>query len=135
MKALLIVKLVLTTLLCMATNVAISYGVVAVYAYGIRPGEPEQHYLDFALASAPYSSILAGIPLLFLLGWWVSRWRSVDNPPAAVGVVWLTYAVLDVGILLGTGSMNPRMAVFSGISLVTKLLAGLAGAKWGSKVA
>jgi hypothetical protein len=127
-KRILIVKLVLTTLLYLVVNVAVSFGVVAVYAYLIRPGMPEQHYQDWALISAPYSSIFAGMPLMFALCWWVSRWRSVEKPTAAVWVIWLTYAALDLGILFGTGAMTPKMAMFSATSLITKLAAGMAGA-------
>jgi len=131
MKAIQIIKLVGATLLYLVTNVAVSYLVVAVYAYFINPGQPEQHYLDWAQLSAPYSSIIAGMPLMFLLGWWVSRWKSVTNPAAAMWVVWIAYVALDLGILTLRGSWSGRLLAFVTVSLATKLIAGQLGARFG----
>ncbi len=133
MKPTLVLRLVGATLLYLVTNVAVSYLVVAVYAYFVNPGQPEQHYLDWALFSAPYSSVIAGMPLMFLLGWWISRWRSVTKPAVAMWVVWVTYVALDLGIITLSGGMTQRLAMFVVVSLATKLIAGQLGARFGGR--
>ena len=133
MKSVQVLKLVGATLLYLVINVAVSFLVVAVYAYLINPGQPEQHYQDWALLSAPYSSIFAGMPLMFLLGWWVSRWPSVAKPTAAMWVVWVTYVALDLGIITLSGGMTKRLAMFVVVSLGTKWIAGQLGARYGGR--
>ena len=133
MKIFEVLKLVAATLLYLVINVAVSFLVVAVYAYLIHPGESDEYYQNWALASAPWSSILAGMPLMFALGWWVSRWKSTSDPVLAMGVVWITYVVLDLGIITMSGGMTRRLAAFVVVSLATKLIAGQWGARVGSR--
>lgn len=133
MKVFELLKLVAVTLLYLVINVAVSYLVVAVYAYLIHPGESEEYYQKWALASAPWSSVVAGMPLMFALGWWVSRWKSTSNPALAMGIVWITYVVLDLGIITIGGGMTRRLAAFVVVSLATKLIAGQWGARVGSR--
>ena len=64
----------------------------------------------------------AGIPLMFLAGWWVGGWWERAFAVKAALVVWLTYALIDIGVLLAAGP-TPRIAVLSAVSLLTKLAA------------
>jgi hypothetical protein len=43
---------------------------MVVYSYVINPGHEEKYYHDHIQVAAPYCSIVAGIPLMFLAGWW-----------------------------------------------------------------
>mgnify|MGYP000443690580 FL=1 len=47
---------------------------MVVYGHLIDPGHDEQYYRDHIQVAAPYCSIVAGIPLMFLAGWWVGGW-------------------------------------------------------------
>ena len=66
--------LVGVALFIMVANVAVSILYMVVYSYVIDPGHEEQYYRDHIQVAAPYCSIVAGIPLMFLAGWWVGGW-------------------------------------------------------------
>ena len=55
----------------MAANIAVSILYMVVYSYAIDPGHEQAYYQAHVQIAAPYCSIVAGIPLLFLVGWWV----------------------------------------------------------------
>ena len=111
----------------MVVNVAISILYMVVYGHLIDPGHEEQYYHDHIKVAAPYCSIVAGIPLMFLAGWWVGGWWEGEFAVKAALVVWLTYALIDIGVLLAAG-LTPRIAVLSAVSLLTKLAAVYLGA-------
>jgi len=114
-------------LLVLVVNVAASFLYMVVYGHVIDPGHEEQYYHDHIKVAAPYCSIVAGIPLMFLAGWWVGgSWEGEFAVKAAL-LVWLTYALIDIGVLLAAG-LTPRIAVLSAVSLVTKLAAVYLGA-------
>ena len=60
--------LVGVALLVLVVNVAVSILYMVVYSYLIDPGHEEQYYLNHIEVAAPYCSIVAGIPLMFLAG-------------------------------------------------------------------
>lgn len=119
--------LVGVALLVLVVNVALSILYMVVYGHLIDPGHEEQYYHDHIKVAAPYCSIVAGIPLMFLAGWWVGVWWEGVFAVKAALVVWLTYALIDVGVLLAAG-LTPRIAVLSAVSLLTKLAAVYLGA-------
>lgn len=104
----------------MVTNVAITFLYMVVYSYVIDRGHEKAYYEAHVQIAAPYCSIVAGIPLMFLAGWWSG------GVPSAL-VIWVTYAVVDLAIVLASGP-SFRMGVLVGISLLTKLAAAYAGA-------
>ena len=55
----------------MVVNVLISILYVVVYSYVIDPGHDPEYYQAYAQVAAPYSSIVAGILLMFLAGRWI----------------------------------------------------------------
>ncbi len=119
--------LVGVALLVMVVNVALSILYMVVYGHLIDPGHEEQYYHDHIKVAAPYCSIVAGIPLMFFAGWWVGGWWERVFAVKAALVVWLTYALIDIGVLLAAG-MTPRIAVLVAVSLLTKLAAVYLGA-------
>jgi len=119
--------LVGVALLVLVVNVALSILYMVVYGHLIDPGHEEQYYHDHIKVAAPYCSIVAGIPLMFLAGWWVSGWWEGELAVKAALVVWLTYALIDIGVLL-TAEMTPRIAVLFAVSFLTKLAAVYLGA-------
>ena len=96
----------------MAVNVAISILYMVVYGYVIDPGHEKAYYDAHVKVAAPYIGIVAGIPLMFLVGWWVGLWPAV--------VVWLVYTVFDLAALAVFGP-TLRAGVFIAVSVLTKL--------------
>jgi len=115
-------------LLVLVANVAASIVYMVVYSYVIDPGHPPQYYDDHIQVAGPYCSIVAGMPLMFLAGWWVTGWwrRALGVRPA--WIVWLAYAVIDLAILLAVG-MSIRVGLLFGVSAATKLAAAQFGAR------
>jgi hypothetical protein len=103
----------------MAVNVAISILYMVVYSYVIDPGHDKAYYEAHVKIAAPYSSIVAGIPLMLFVGWWVGLRPAI--------VVWLIYAVLDVAMVAASGPTF-RTGVLMAVSLLTKLVAVWLGA-------
>ena len=120
--------LVGVALLVLVVNVAISILYMVVYSHAINAGHEEQYYRDHIQVAAPYCSIVAGIPLMFLAGWWVSGWWGGEFAVRAALTLWLAYAVIDILSVLLSAAMTTRLAVLVAISLITKLAAVYFGA-------
>lgn len=116
----------------MAANVAVTILYMVVYSHVVDPGHDKAYYEAHVTHAAPYCSIVAGIPLMFFTGWWVSGFWDVTQAVQSVLIVWLAYAVIDVGILALSG-LTVRLGVLAAISLVTKLAAVYAGALVGQR--
>jgi hypothetical protein len=119
-------------ILVMVANVLVSILYMVVYGYLIDPGHDEQYYNAHIQAAAPYSSIVAGIPLMFLAGFWISRWWGGKFGVESALVVWLVYALIDFTALMATG-FTSWMAILVAVSLSTKLAAIYAGAVIGAR--
>ena len=124
--------LVGVAVLVLVVNVAISIVYMVVYSYLIDPGHEEQYYHDHIKVAAPYCSIVAGIPLMFLAGWWVGGWWEGEFAVKAALTVWLAYALIDIAVLFAAG-ITMRIAVLFAVSFVTKLAAVYVGAWVGGR--
>jgi hypothetical protein len=124
--------LVGVALLVMIANVALSILYMVVYGYVIDPGHDQAYYDAHIQVAAPYCSIVAGIPLMFLAGWWVGRWWQGEFAVKSALVIWFTYAFIDVAIMLGAG-LTPSMAVLVAVSVLTKLAAVYFGARFANR--
>lgn len=120
--------LVGVAVLVLVANVAASILYMVVYGYVIDPGHEEQYYHDHIQVAGPYCSIVAGIPLMFLAGWWVAGWWGRALGVRAAWIVWLAYTVIDLAILLAAG-MSMGVGLLFVVSFATKLVAALLGAK------
>ena len=116
--------LVGVALLVIIANVLASVLYMVVYSYLIDPGHDAQYYNDRIQTAAPYCSIVAGIPLMFLAGWRVSGWWNGESPARSAVIVWLVYVLIDLSVLLAAG-MNTRTALLFAVSFITKLAAVL----------
>ncbi len=110
----------------MIVNVLISVLYVVVYSYAIDPGHDRAYYEAYAQVAAPYSSIIAGIPLMCLAGRWIGGKFPKDNSVKAALLVWLVYFILDFAIIAAAGALA-QIAVLFIISFVTKLGAAFLG--------
>jgi hypothetical protein len=120
-------SLIGVALLVMVLNVAMSILYMVVYSYLIDPGHPKEYYEEHIKVAAPYCSIVAGIPLMFLAGWWVGRWWEPEFAIKAAFAVWLVYVLIDFAVLLAAG-LTGKIAVLFAASFLTKLAAVYLGA-------
>lgn len=119
-------------LLSMLINIILSVLYLVIYSYLINPGHEAQFYQEYAQTAAPYSSIVTGIPVLYLVCRWIAGKWDQDFAVKAALLVWLVYAVIDLSILTAAG-WTARSAVLSLISMSTKLLAAYFGGKSAEK--
>lgn len=114
-----------TALLVLVVNVAISVLYMVVYSYLINPGHDTAFYQAHAQIAAPYSSILAGMPLMYLAARWVGGKAPADSAIAVGLGVWLVYVVIDLAIVIPVASA--RLVPLIIISDMTKLGAAYVG--------
>lgn len=115
-----------TALVVLIVNVAIHIIYMIVYSYVIDPGHDEAYYNAYAQQSAPYSSIIAGMPLMFLAGRWIGRKFPKENSIKAAVLVWLVYFLIDLTVIALAGALASVALLFI-ISFVTKLAAAYLG--------
>ncbi len=120
--------LVGVAILVLVANVAVSVLYMVVYGHVIDPGHEPNYYHDHIQVAAPYCSIVAGIPLMFLAGWWVAGWWRRALGVRAALFVWFAYTMIDLAILLAAG-MSLGVALFFLVSFATKLAAAIFGAR------
>lgn len=126
MKALDVLKAFGVALGIMVVNVAISFGVVAVYSMFIDPGHPEAYYQKAAAEwLAPWSSIAFGWLLFFFATRIASRHPARDALAFALTVFGI-YAAIDVGVIAAVGGLAQYGPII-GVSLSTKLVGAVAG--------
>jgi hypothetical protein len=119
--------LVGVALLVLIANVAASFIYMVVYSYVIDRGHDEQYYRDHIKVAAPYCSIVAGIPLMFLAGWWAGGWWEGSFAVRAALTVWLAYVLIDITVVVAAG-LSTKVAILFAVSFLTKLVAVYWGA-------
>src|SRR5215210_2179699 len=110
----------------MIANVAIHILYMVVYSYLINPGQDAAHYQAHARVSAPYSSIVFGMPLMFLVCRWIGKKFAARFSVTAALLVWLVYFLVDITVLVFAGEFK-RLALLFVISFVTKFAAAYLG--------
>ena len=119
-------------ILVMVANIAVSVLYMVVYSYLIDPGHEKEYYDAHIQVAAPYSSIVAGIPLMFLAGYWIGGWWQGKFAVESAVTVWLVYALIDLAVLIAAGPTS-RIAILVAVSLLTKLAAIYIGAIVGAR--
>ncbi len=112
----------------MVVNVLISILYVVVYSFWVDPGHDQAYYEAHAQVAAPYSSIIAGIPLMFLAGRWIGGKFPKGNSVKAALLVWLVYFLIDFAVIAAAGALA-QIAVLFIISFTTKLVAAYLGGR------
>ena len=118
--------------LVMIANIVISILYMVVYSYVIEPGHDQAYYDAHIQAAAPYCSIVAGIPLMFLAGYWISSWWEGRFAIQSAWVVWLVYFLIDLAAITAVG-FTTKIAVLFAVSFITKFAAIYAGALIGRR--
>lgn len=108
----------------MVLNVAAAFLWVAIYSLLIAPGQEKAAYEAYAMRVAPWSSVIAGIPIMLAAGWLLARWHGGGWDTG----IWAAaaYIVLDVIILAAAAGMAAFSPVVA-LSAVTKLAAAALG--------
>ena len=117
-------KSIAVALTSMVLNVAASFLWVFIYSTLIAPGQGEAAYEAYAMRVAPWSSVIAGAPILLVGGWLLARWHGGGWQTG----IWagIAYVVIDLGILLAAGVLGDY-AVVAALSWTTKLAAAALG--------
>ena len=110
----------------MIANVAIHILYMVAYSYLINPGQDAAHYQAHAQLSGPYSSIVAGIPLMLLVCRWLGKKFAAEFSVTAALLVWLVYFLIDLTVVLVAGALA-GMALLFVISFATKFAAAYFG--------
>ena len=121
------IALVGIALLVMAFNIALSVVYMVVQSHLIDPGHDLAYYERHIQIAAPYCGLVAGIPLMFVAGMWVGLGKERRDALRSANLVWLAYALIDLGLLMLAG-MTVRIAVFFAASFLTRLVAVRLGA-------
>ncbi len=108
----------------MVLNVAVAFLWVAIYSLLIAPGQEKAAYEAYAMRAAPWSSVIAGMPILFGAGWLLARWHGGGWETG----IWAAaaYILLDIVILAAAGGMSAFSPIVA-LSAVTKLGAAALG--------
>lgn len=115
-----------TAVAVMIVNVVIFILYMVAYSYVINPGQNEAHYQTYAMLSAPYSSIVVGMPLMFLACRWIGNKFEARHCLTAALLVWLVYFLIDITVIIFAGEFS-RVALLFTISFATKLAAAYFG--------
>src|ERR687893_1598487 len=107
-------------------NVAIHVLYMVAYYHLINPGQDTAHYHAHAKLSAPYSSIIVGMPLMFLACRWTGKKFAARYSVTAALLVWLVYFLIDITVVVFAGELS-RLALLFVISFVTKFAAAYLG--------
>lgn len=107
-------------------NVLIHVLYMVVYSYMIDPGHDQAYYEAYAELSGPYSSIVAGMPLMFLAGRWIGTKFPKGNSVKAALLVWLVYFLIDLAIVALVGALA-QIALLFVASFATKFAAAYLG--------
>lgn len=98
---------------------------VVFYSHVIDTGKDQAYYQAFAERTGPYSSIIAGAPIMFAICYWAAKKFSVDFRIYAALLIWLVYFTIDLGIIAAVGQLS-NIAVIFAISFITKFAAAVA---------
>jgi hypothetical protein len=113
-------------LIVMISNVGIHVLYMVAYSYLINPGQDMAHYHAHAQFSGPYSSIIAGIPLMFLVCRWIGKKFTAESSVTAALLIWLVYFLIDLAVILFAGALGDIALLFV-ISFATKFAAAYFG--------
>ena len=113
-------------------NVFLFFLFMVLYSYVIDPGHNEQFYQEAAGRFGPVSSIICGIPLMYLAGRWIGKRVGAMFAIKAALLVWLIYFTLDVAIVGASGALMSVLHLVI-VSFTTKLAAIYMGARHSAK--
>ncbi len=121
-------KSLLAAILLMIANVAVHVAYMVVYGFLLNPGHEPAFYEQHAQLSAPYSSIIAGFPLTFLVARLLGKWAGEPIAIKAALAMWAIYFGADLLVIILSGQFLSIAPIFA-ISFMTKFLAAYLGGR------
>lgn len=109
-------------------NVFLFFLFMVLYSYAINPGHDESFYQEAANRFGPISSIICGVPLMYLAGRWIGKRVGSELAITGAVLVWVVYVVLDFAIVAASGVLMSVLPLFA-ISFATKLAAVYLGGR------
>jgi len=122
------IKAAVTAIAIVAANVAISYVVMAAYAYFIDTGQDAAYYEAAAQKIAPWSSVVFGAVLFFAAAFILGKRRPDRSAIGFALTVFVVYAIIEFVVMASAGQLAPMIGIVA-FSLTTKLGAAFLGAK------
>ena len=113
-------------------NVLCFFIFMVIYSYAIDPGHDQAYYTEAANRFGPISSIICGMPLMYLAGRWIGKRVGPQLAVTAGLLVWAVYFVLDGAIVAASGALMTILPLFA-ISFATKFAAAYLGARHARK--
>lgn len=113
-------------------NVLCFFAFMVIYSYAIDPGHDQDYYSQAASRFGPYSSIICGMPLMYLAGRWIGKRVGPSLAITAGVLVWAIYFTLDLVAVAASGVLLSVLPLFA-VSFATKFAAVYLGAR-GSKL-
>lgn len=95
---------ILTVLVVQALMVVAAFAWVAIYAYGIHPGEAAAYYEAYAQVASPISALITGPALYYLAARWLRRRlgeSAVSTALVAAGIA----VALDIAVTVTSASI------------------------------
>jgi hypothetical protein len=109
-------------LLAMVAQIAAAFTWVAFYSYVIHPGETPAFYERYAMEASPWVSVVAGMPIFYLICRWIGSQVPARAWPTAMALFGL-YVLLDLALVASWGAPSPRLAGILATSYLLKFLA------------
>ncbi|HKO55089.1 MAG TPA: hypothetical protein VJ276_04375 [Thermoanaerobaculia bacterium] len=109
-------------LLAMVAQIAAAFGWVAFYSYLVHPGETPAFYQRYAEVASPWVSVVAGVPVFYLICRWIGSRFPARAWPTAMALFGF-YVLLDLALVLSMGAPSPRLVGILVLSYLLKLLA------------
>ena len=116
----------------MVLNVVFAFLWVFIYSTFIAPGQGEAAYKAYAMRVAPWSSVIAGIPILFAAGWLLARWQGGGWQVGICAAI--AYVVIDILILAAARALGEYPTIVA-LSAATKLAAAALGGAMAQRLA
>ena len=116
----------------MVLNVAFAFLWVFIYSTWVAPGQDEAAYNAYARRVAPWSSVIAGIPILCVAGWVLARWHGGGWQVGICAAV--AYVVIDFTVVAAAGALGDFPAIVA-LSFATKLAAAALGGAMARRLA
>lgn len=101
---------------------------MVLYSYAIDPGHDQGYYSEAANRFGPTSSVICGMPLMYLAGRWIGKRVGPQLAITAGVLVWTVYVVLDLASVVAAGVLMSVLALVA-ISFTTKFVAVYLGAR------
>lgn len=115
-------------LLLMVLNVAIAFGVMAIYGNFIDPGHTAEFYQMAALRIAPWSSVVAGSLLFFGAAWLLGVRRPQRSALLFALAFAAIYVLIDLIIIVSIDA-GAVLSVLVALSVAGKFAGAILGAQ------